>query len=219
MQCPNCHFNNAPNARFCKNCGHSLAAAPALPPSYPPAAPQQQPGAAPPIQQSLPPAYSPGPPPSPQPAGPPPFSQAPPQVFGPPPSPVSQLPQQGPSVVGAWGSPAAQPYAPVTSVRQVRRISPKSAFKVAAGIYGLIYGVIGLFGFLFSVIGALFGMGILFDLGLPMGSSIAGILLALLLYILGTLLVALIAGVSAAIGAFIYNVVAGRIGGIEVEVA
>jgi len=121
-------------------------------------------------------------------------------------------------MVNSWTSPPAQPYAPTTSVRQVRRISPKSAFKVAAGIYGLIYGVLGLLGFLFSVIGILFASDLLYYLDLPVGSGIAGILLSFLLFILTTALIALVAGVSAAIAAWIYNLVAGRIGGLEVEV-
>jgi|GEM_PF-1005713 len=121
-------------------------------------------------------------------------------------------------MVNSWASPAAQPYAPTTSVRQVRRISPASAFKVAAGIYGLIYGVLGLFGFLFSVIGILFVGDMLYYLDLPVGSGIAGLLLSFLLFILTTVLIALVAGVSAAISAWIYNLVAGRIGGLEVEV-
>lgn len=120
-------------------------------------------------------------------------------------------------MVNAWSAPAGQPYA-APAVRQVRRISPKSAFKIAAGIYGLIYGVIGLFGFLFSVIGVLFARDLLYYLDLPIGSGIVGILLSLVLYVLMTLLIALSAGVIAAISALIYNVVAGRIGGIEVEV-
>lgn len=189
MQCPKCGLVNASGARFCKQCGQPLPAA----------SPQ-------------PPAYSPPPPPVAQPA----YPQTPPQGYGPAPS-LQPLAATNPN---AWGSPVAQqPYVPMTSVRQVRRISPKSAFKVAAAIYGLIYGVVGLFGFLFSVIGILFGSGMLSDLGVPVGSGIAGILFALLFYILGTLLVALVGGALAAIIAFIYNMVAGRIGGLEVEVA
>lgn len=210
MQCPNCQFNNAPGAKFCKNCGSSLAAPPAQPPGYLPAPP--------PFQQPVPPAYQPGPPPSPQPASQPSFPQALPQSYGPPPLPAAPVSPQGPGMVNSWTSPPAQPYAPTTSVRQVRRISPKSAFKVAAGIYGLIYGVIGLLGFLFSVIGVLFASGLLYSLDLPVGSGIAGILLSFLLFILATVLIALVAGVSAAIAAWIYNLVAGRIGGLEVEV-
>lgn len=205
MQCPNCHFNNASGAKFCKSCGHALAAASAQPPSYPPAMP--------PYQQSASPVYPPAAP-APQPA----FPQAPPQSFAPPPSPAAPVPPQGPGMVNSWASPAAQPYAPTTSVRQVRRISPKSAFKVAAGIYGLIYGVLGLLGFLFSVIGILFAGDLLYYLDLPVGSGIAGILLSFLLFILTTALIALVAGVSAAIAAWIYNLVAGRIGGLEVDV-
>lgn len=164
-----------------------------------------------PAASAQPPVYSSPPPSVAQPA----YPQTPPQGYGPAPSP-QPLAAASPN---AWGSPVAQPYGPMTSVRQVRRISPKSAFKVAAAIYGLIYGVVGLFGFLLSVIGVLTSSRWLSDLGVPVGSSIAAILTALLLYILGTLLVALIGGALAAIIAFIYNMVAGRIGGLEVEVA
>lgn len=121
-------------------------------------------------------------------------------------------------MVNAWSAPAGQPYAAPAAVRQVRRISPKSAFKIAAGIYGLIYGVIGLFGFILTVIGALFASDLFGFFGFSSGSGIASILLAFLLFILSTLFFALIAGVSAAISALVYNVVAGRIGGLEVEV-
>lgn len=192
MQCPKCGLVNAAGARFCKQCGQSLPAASSQPPTY-----------------SAPPA--PPPPPVAQPA----YPQTPPQGYGPAPS-----PQPLAASPNAWGSPVAQQaYAPMTSVRQVRRISPKSAFKVAAAIYGLIYGVVGLFGFLISLIGILAGSRMLSDLGVPVSSGIVGILSALLVYILGTLLVALVGGVVAAIIAFIYNMVAGRIGGLEVEVA
>lgn len=222
MQCPKCQHDNVPSARFCQRCGQPLqfaSAAPAQPPSYSaPATPSPQPGPAQPYQQPPPSAYPPSAMPSPQPAGQPSYPPIVPQSYGPPPPPATQPPPQGTGMANAWNSPAAQPYAPIASARQVRRISPRSAFKISAGIYGLIYGVIGLFGFIFSVIGVLFASDLLFFAGLPTRSGIAGILLALLFYILSTLLIALIAGVSGAISAFIYNVVAGRIGGLEVEV-
>lgn len=222
MQCPKCQHDNLPNARFCQKCGNALQTAPAAPmqpPSYSvPAPPSPQPGPAQPYQQPPASAYPPSATPSPQPVGQPSYPPMGPQSYGPPPAPSPQPPPQGPVMANVWGSPSAQPYAPVTSVRQLRRISPRSAFKIGAAISGLIYGVIGFFGFLFTVIGVLFASDLLYFAGFPTGSGIASILLALLFYVLTTLLVAVIAGVSTAIRALIYNVVAGRIGGLEVEV-
>ena len=88
-----------------------------------------------------------------------------------------------------------------------------SVLKVVAAIYGLMYAV---FGFLFIVLPGVFGAGLLDILGLNIGG---GIFVTLLIYILSVAVAALSAGVIAAIGALIYNLVVRYIGGIEVEVA
>ena len=198
MQCPYCGLNNVPGASFCKNCGKSLVAQPTTPPQ----------------------AYLQNPPP-PAMAGnyPPPYAQqnpAPPNMppYAPPSSQNPQVQQANWGAPIPWNASPAQPALPVASIRRIHKISAVSVLKVVAAIYGLMYAV---FGFLFIVLPGVFGAGLLDIVGLRFGGG--SILALLLIYVLSVAVAALSAGVIAAIGALIYNLVVRYIGGIEVEVA
>lgn len=101
-------------------------------------------------------------------------------------------------------------------MRTIRRFAVGSVFKVAAVTYGLLFAV---FGCLFLVLPGIFGLGMLDQMAaesdLPIaGGGVAGVLIA---YVAGIVILALVNGLVAAIGAVIYNLVAGWVGGVQVE--
>lgn len=205
MKCPNCQQENLDNARFCKNCGQSLASVAAGPqpsaPTMPSQAPQWQEPAPP---RAAPMQVAPGPQPGSQYPGQ--QAQSPGQAF-------SSQPNQ------SWSAQAPAAAAPTGGTRTISRISAGSVFKVAAVIYGLLFAI---FGCVFLVLPGLFGAGLLdavaYQLGLGRSGG-AGIVLVLVVYVLGILVNALLSGLIAAVAALIYNLAANWIGGIEVEVA
>lgn len=195
MKCQYCGLDNVAGASFCKNCGNRLQAQPTPPsPSY------QQNVATPVAPSNAPQPYAQSPAPSSVPSYPQPA----------PPYPQGQQANWG--APNAWNVPPAQPVPSGTSIRRIQKISAVSVLKVVAAIYGLMYAV---FGLLFIVLPGVFGAGLLDILGLNIGG---GIFVTLLIYILSVAVAALSAGVIAAIGALIYNLVVRYIGGIEVEV-
>ena len=99
-------------------------------------------------------------------------------------------------------------------MKTVRSISVASVFKVAAVIYAILFAI---FGCLFLVLPGILGAGILGELGEDMGLFGGGIVATLLLWIVGIVLYAIFGGIFAAIGAFVYNLAASWVGGVEVE--
>lgn len=103
--------------------------------------------------------------------------------------------------------------------RTLRRINPGSVFKVAFVVYAIVMAI---FGCLFLVIPGLLlgGAGLLGSndtlrsLGLAAGGTMGVIIAYIVLVVLGGLLEAVVM----AIGAAIYNLVAGWVGGIRYEV-
>ena len=136
--------------------------------------------------------------------------------YTPPAGPVATPPIINPSSANASNPAFPQIHAGTSSGRRLTRIAPQSAFKMVTVIYGLIYGLLGLLGLLVSVLMIVLGAdtGFLFE-----GGGLTSFVILLLSYIVSVFVVALFAGISAAISAWIYNLVARRIGGIEVEVA
>ncbi|MER2513618.1 MAG: hypothetical protein ABTQ25_14565 [Nitrosomonas ureae] len=189
MICPKCNNPNIADARFCKFCGNALTA---------PAQSVYSPTAQPSLAQS----FS-----TPQLATP--FHGQ----SGTPPIITSQPNSPG---LNTWNDSTSLSFTAGGSVRRLTRIKPRSAFKMAATIYGLIYSVLGLFGLLISILMIVLGASSDF---LPAEGRIVSLIILLLGYIFGVLAVAVFAGISAAIGAWVYNLVARRIGGIEIEVA
>ena len=90
----------------------------------------------------------------------------------------------------------------------LRRITPASAFRVALVVYGFLGLVIGAFCTLIAMFGARF----LPPSRLPHIGQIGILAVIICPIIYGT-----VGGIAAAIGAAIYNVAAGWIGGLEVD--
>ncbi len=117
----------------------------------------------------------------------------------------------------------AQQYAaPVTRTRRtIRRVGAWSAFKVGAVVSGLIWLVIGAFFLVFALCGVLGSFG---ALGSNMGNQSVprnlalGGTTALIVYVVGIILYAIIGGIVGALYALLYNATAWITGGIEVEV-
>lgn len=99
-------------------------------------------------------------------------------------------------------------------MRAIRRVGIGSAFKVGAVMYGLLWVVLGgLLLLLQLLIGGILGASA--DEGAQIFGAMAGI--GLIGYIVGILVYALIGGIFSALTALVYNLVAGLVGGIEVE--
>jgi len=104
-------------------------------------------------------------------------------------------------------------------MKTIRRISVSSAFKVGAVLAALLFIVIGFF---IVLMPALFGASLLGAmLGNQGGASAfgAGAVSGVILYIVGTIVYAIVGGITGAIDAWLYNIVAGIVGGIEVELS
>jgi hypothetical protein len=91
----------------------------------------------------------------------------------------------------------------------VKRISPGSAFKVSLVVYGLL-GLI--FGLIFSLL-ALLGAAIPGTGAAKAGSMVFGVLAVIIL----PLLYGLFGGILGALSAVIYNLAAGWVGGLSIE--
>jgi len=104
-------------------------------------------------------------------------------------------------------------------MRTIRHISVGSAFKVGAVLYALIFTV---FGFFLVLLPGIFGAGLLGALLGDQGGGSAfsgGFVFSLVIYILGIVGSALGGGIGAAINAWLYNLVAGWVGGLEVDIS
>jgi hypothetical protein len=102
-------------------------------------------------------------------------------------------------------------------MRTIRRISVGSAFRIGAVVSGLLFAILGVFAVLLP---GLFGASLL---GVAVGREGAGVfgaglVTSLIIYLLGIALYALLGGIFYAISAWLYNIAAGRVGGLEIEV-
>jgi len=101
-------------------------------------------------------------------------------------------------------------------MKTIRRVSTLSAFKVGAVLSALLFGV---FGFFIILIPSLFGaslLGAAFGDGSVFGT---GFLISLVWYALFIVIYAIIGGIVGAIDAFLYNIVASWIGGLQIELS
>ncbi len=92
-------------------------------------------------------------------------------------------------------------------MKTVNKVGVKSVAKLHGAIMGFMMGIMSLITFVFSLIGSLLGGDFtfaFFGLAIAIGGTLAGFAIG---YVQG------------AIGAFIYNVVAGKVGGVEVELS
>ena len=97
----------------------------------------------------------------------------------------------------------------------VRRVGTGSAFKVGLVAYGILGLVLGICMALFSTLAASLGS---VGTGLP-GAKLFGLGMGLGAVIVFPIAYALIGGICAAIAALIYNLAAGWVGGLEVDVS
>lgn len=98
-------------------------------------------------------------------------------------------------------------------MQRIRRIGVGSAFKIGAVLSALLFAVFGIF---FLVLPGLFGATIFGAFFGRQGG--AGVLVASLIgYVLGTVCYGLIGGVFMALYAWLYNLVAGWVGGLRIE--
>jgi hypothetical protein len=98
----------------------------------------------------------------------------------------------------------------------VKRIGPGSAFKIGLVTYAILGLVLGLFmAFISTVIGSLGSLG---QSAAP-GARLFGFGMGFGAIIFFPICYGLIGGIFAAIGAFIYNLVAGWVGGLEVDIS
>ena len=97
----------------------------------------------------------------------------------------------------------------------IKRIGPGSAFKVGLvtyGMLGLVIGAIALFATMAGLLGGLGGTQASGARAFGFGLGLGAIIVAPILY-------GIIGGICAAIGAVIYNLAAGWIGGLEVDIS
>ena len=131
-------------------------------------------------------------------------------------SPPVQAPMQ-PYQPPSYGSPLPTPTggyeAPrVAGKRVLKRIDVGSAFKVGAVTYALMWAVLGLpFILIMSAAGSMARAGGMGGGGAFAGAGIFG-------YLIGIALYGIMGGIGSAVAAFIYNLVSGWMGGLEIEV-
>lgn len=114
-----------------------------------------------------------------------------------------------PSAMGGYEGPR------VAGKRTLKRIDPGSAFKVGAITYALIWAVLGLpIIFLMGIAGAAAQSA---GAGSGAGAGFAG--LGLAGYLMGIVGYGLMGGLGSLVGAFVYNLASGWVGGLEVEVS
>jgi hypothetical protein len=98
----------------------------------------------------------------------------------------------------------------------VKRVGPGSAFKIGLVTYAILGLVLGIFmAFISMVAGSLGSMG---QSAAP-GAKLFGFGMGLGAIIFFPILYGLIGGIFGAIGAVIYNLVAGWVGGLEVDIS
>lgn len=103
-------------------------------------------------------------------------------------------------------------------MQTVRRIAVGSAFKVGAVLYALLFAILGLCLVPLWVSGSLASAGLLGE-QVRGGGVIASCLAGILGYIVLIVVYGVLGGIGGAITAFLYNLIAGWIGGLEVEIS
>ncbi len=104
-------------------------------------------------------------------------------------------------------------------MQTIRHISVSSAFKVGAVLTALVFAVLGFF---VVFLPSLFGASLLGAmLGNQGGGSAfgTGLIGGIILYVLGIVVYAILGGIGGAIDAWLYNVVAGWVGGLEIDLS
>jgi hypothetical protein len=130
--------------------------------------------------------------------------------------PMQAYPSQ-PYQTPSYGSPLPSPTgsfegARVAGKRVLKRIDVGSAFKVGAVTYALMWAVLGLpFMLLMSVAGSFARAA-----GGSGGAGFAGA--GIFGYLIGIAVYGLMGGIGSAVAAFVYNLVSGWMGGLEIEV-
>ena len=101
-------------------------------------------------------------------------------------------------------------------MKTIKRFDLGSVFKMAAVTYGLLFALLGFF---FLLLPSIIGFGLLRELSYEMGLGGMGasIIVVLIMYVVGIIVNALISGIIAVIAAILYNLVAGWVGGIRIE--
>jgi len=97
-------------------------------------------------------------------------------------------------------------------MRTLLRIGVGSAFRLGFALSALIFIVLGLF---IILLPALLGAGLVNDL---LGSRL-GILGAILAYAFGIVIYGVIGGIALAFNAWVYNIAAGWMGGLEIDLS
>ena len=98
----------------------------------------------------------------------------------------------------------------------VRRVGPGSAFKIGLVLYGIIGLLLGIVMACVSMVAG--SLGNLGQSAVP-GARVLGLGMGFGAIIVFPLLYGVIGGVFAAIGAAIYNLVAGWVGGLEIDIS
>ena len=98
----------------------------------------------------------------------------------------------------------------------VKRVAPGSAFKIGLAMYAILGFVLGIFmAFISMVVGTVGSLG---ESAAP-GAKLLGFGMGFGAIILFPICYGVIGGIFAAIGAAIYNLVAGWVGGLEVDIS
>jgi hypothetical protein len=101
----------------------------------------------------------------------------------------------------------------------IRHISVGSAFRVGAALYVLIFAVVG---FSLILLPGIFGAGLLgalLDNERGAGAFGAGFIASVVLYVIGIIVSGIGGGIAGAVNAWLYNIVAGWVGGLEVDIS
>ena len=98
----------------------------------------------------------------------------------------------------------------------VKRIGPGSAFKIGIVLYAAVGLLVGIVWALFSVVAG--SLGSMALAGAPGASRFFGFAMGIGAIIIFPICYGIFGGVAAAISAVLYNLVAGWVGGLEVEI-
>lgn len=104
----------------------------------------------------------------------------------------------------------------------IDRISVGSAFRVGLALYAVLFALFGLLGLLFY--GLIASLAIGSSLGSQESNEIlgllgGGIIGAVIFYIMGIIFYGVMGGIAMAISALFYNLIAGIVGGIEMDIS
>jgi Transmembrane domain of unknown function (DUF3566) len=100
----------------------------------------------------------------------------------------------------------------------VRRVGPGSAFKIGLVLYAILGLILGIFMACISLVAGSLG-GLSMPAGGAPGSRLFGFGMGMGAIIFFPILYGVIGGIFAAIGAVVYNLVAGWVGGLEIDIS